>query len=212
MSEVLLNGKFVGSVDSAKEFVDRLKHDRRSGTISNNVNFYIDEFLNQIHVESSRGRCRRPLVVVKDGMPILTEKHVKQLQKNEISWGDLVSQGVIEFLDAAEEENALVAFTDKDITPDHTHLEISPLVMLGIVTGLIPFGDYIQSARLIIGSRNLKQSIGLYTANYPVRMDMDVNILHYPQNPLVRTMMHELSEYDKHPAGQNIVVAFTSNV
>jgi len=101
----------------------------------------------------------------------------------------------------------LIAFADKEITPQHTHLEISPLVMLGLVTGLIPYGDYIQSARLIIGSRNLKQSIGLYTANYPVRMDMDVSLLHYPQMPLVQTMMHELSEYDAHPAGQNIVVA-----
>ncbi len=207
MSEVLLNGKFVGSVDGSKDFVERLKQDRRSGALSNNVNVYVDEVLDQIHVESARGRCRRPLIVVKDGMPSLTDKHVKQLQKGEISWGDLVAQGVVEFLDAAEEENALVAFSDQDITPGHTHLEISPLAMLGVVTGLIPFGDYIQSARLIIGSRNLKQSIGLYTANYPVRMDMDVNILHYPQNPLVRTMMHDLSEYDKHPAGQNIVVA-----
>jgi len=39
---------------------------------------------------------------------------------------------------------------------------------------------------------------------------MDVNVLHYPQRPIVQTMMHELSEYDAHPAGQNIVVAVMS--
>ncbi len=210
MSEVYLNGKFAGDIDNAQEFVQRVKQDRRSGALSNNVNVYHDEMLDHVFVESSRGRCRRPLIVVNGGMPALTDKHVKQLQKGEITWSDLVDQGVIEFLDAAEEENSLIAFSDQELTPDHTHLEISPLCMLGIVTGLIPYGDYIQSARLIIGSRNLKQSIGLYATNYPVRMDMDVNLLHYPQAPLVQTMMHELSDYNAHPSGQNIVVAIMS--
>ncbi len=210
MSEVYLNGRFVGDTDAAKEFVQRLRQDRRSGALSHNVNVYYDEILDQVHVEGARGRCRRPLIVVNGGMPALTDKHIKQLQKGETTWSDLVDQGIIEFLDAGEEENSLVAFSDQELTPDHTHLEISPLVMLGVVTGLIPYGDFIQSARLIIGSRNLKQSIGLYAANYPVRMDMDVNLLHYPQMPLIQTMMHELSNYNAHPSGQNIVVAIMS--
>ena len=210
MTETYLNGKFVGDVDNAVEFLQRLRQDRRSGALSHNVNFYYDDVLDRVFVEGARGRCRRPLIVVNEGMPALTDKHVKQLKKNEITWGDLVNQGVIEFLDAAEEENCLVAFSDQEVTPEHTHLEISPLAMLGLVTGLIPYGDYIQSARLIIVSRNLKQSIGMYAANYPVRMDMDVNLLHYPHTPLVQTMMHELSDYDAHPSGQNIVVAIMS--
>jgi len=202
-----MNGRFVGEIEQPQDFIAKVRSERRSGALSTEVNVFFDELLNQVHVESTRGRCRRPLIVVKDGMPALTERHVKQLQKGELSWSDLVLQGVVEFLDAAEEENALVAFSDQEITPQHTHLEISPLAMLGVVTGLIPYGDYIQSARLIIGSRNLKQSIGMYALNFPLRMDMDVNLLHYPQMPLVQTMMHELSEYDAHPSGQNIVVA-----
>ena len=207
MSEVYLNGKFVGDIDNAHEFLQRIKQDRRSGALSTNVNLHYDELLDNVYVESARGRCRRPLIVVNGGMPALTDKHVKQLQKAEITWGDLIDQGVIEFLDAAEEENSLIAFSDQELTPEHTHLEISPLAMLGLVTGLIPYGDFIQSARLIIGSRNLKQSIGLYAANYLVRMDMDINLLHYPQMPLVQTMVHELTDYKAHPSGQNIVLA-----
>ena len=41
-------------------------------------------------------------------------------------------------------------------------------------------------------------------------MDMDVNILQTPQVPIVKTIMHGISEYDKHPGGQNIVVAIMS--
>jgi DNA-directed RNA polymerase beta subunit len=41
-------------------------------------------------------------------------------------------------------------------------------------------------------------------------MDMDVNLLHYPQMPVVKSLMHDIVEYDKHPSGQNIVVAVMS--
>ncbi|MBW3019173.1 DNA-directed RNA polymerase subunit B [Candidatus Woesearchaeota archaeon] len=210
MTEVFLNGKFMGDIEDHASYIETLKQERRAGNVNENVNLFYDSILDTLYIESGRGRTRRPLIIVKDGMPLLTDKHIKQLCKGELTWGDLVAQGVIEFLDAAEEENCLVGFSDADLTSDHTHLEISPLTMLGIVTGLIPYGDYIQGARLIIGSRNLKQSIGLYAANYPVRMDMDVSLLHYPQRPLVTTDVHELSDYDAHPAGQNIVVAVMS--
>ncbi|MEM4263526.1 MAG: DNA-directed RNA polymerase subunit B [Candidatus Woesearchaeota archaeon] len=207
MPEVYLNGKFVGEVDNKDEFINRIKADRRSGAIPANTNIYFDESLNQIFVETFRGRTRRPLIVVKDGIPLLTEKHIKQLQKNELNWNNLVEQGVIEYLDAAEEENALVAFSEKELTPEHTHLEISPICMLGLITTLVPYGDYVPAARLNIGGKNQKHAIGFYASNFGVRMDMDVNLLHTPQNPIVQSIMYELSDYEKHPIGQNIVVA-----
>ena len=41
-------------------------------------------------------------------------------------------------------------------------------------------------------------------------MDTDVSILHYPQMPLVKSFMHDVINYDKHPAGQNVVIAIMS--
>jgi len=61
---------------------------------------------------------------------LLTENHIKQLQKGEIKWKDLVEQGVIEMIDAAEEENTFIAFTEDELSMDHTHMEITPLAML----------------------------------------------------------------------------------
>jgi DNA-directed RNA polymerase subunit B len=55
------------------------------------------------------------------------------------------------------------------------------------------------------GSKTLKQSLGIYAANYLVRLDTDVSILHYPQKPLVRSFIYDTLEV--YPAGQNIVVA-----
>ena len=117
-----------------------------------------------------------------------------------------LSQSAI-FQDSKTKALTLAAKLEKELTPEHTHLEISPLCMLGLVTTLVPFGDYIQSARLSIGSKNQKHAIGFYASNFGVRMDMDVNLMHTPQVPIVQSMMHDLCDYDKHPSGQNIVIA-----
>ncbi|MBN1503257.1 DNA-directed RNA polymerase subunit B [Candidatus Woesearchaeota archaeon] len=210
MSEVFLNGKFIGTTDNPKSFVDNLIEHRRKGKIHYSINILYDTILNQVHIESSKGRAVRPLIVVKNSKPLLTDKHLEQLEKSEITFSDLVAQGVIEYLDAMEEENALVAFFENEITEKHTHLEILPLVMLGLCTSLVPFANFNQSTRLNAGSKNQKQALGLYVTNFLIRMDMDVNILYTPQLPIVQTVMHNYSEYEKHPAGQNVIVAVLS--
>jgi len=43
-----------------------------------------------------------------------------------------------------------------------------------------------------------------------LRMDTDASILHYPQVPITKTFMHDVSGFDKHPSGQNIVIAVMS--
>ena len=210
MAEVYYNSKFIGMVEDPHSFVSRVREERRTGSVTDNLNVYYNDKSNDVYIETSKGRARRPLIIMRDGQPLLTEKHIKQLEKNEISWSDLVKQGVIEYLDAAEEENTLVAFFESDLTPEHTHLEITPLAMFGLTTSLVPYGNYNQSTRLNAGSKNQKQALGLYASNFAVRMDMDVNLLHYPHVPVVKTIMHDMCHYDKHPAGQNIVVAVMS--
>ena len=210
MAEVYLNSKFVGAIDNPIEFVQKIREERRKGTVTEKLNVYYNEKSNEVQLESSKGRARRPLIIVKDGVPLLTERHIKQLEKNEISWSDLVKQGIIEYVDAAEEENTLVAFFESELTPEHTHLEIMPIAMMGYVTSLVPYGNFNQSTRLNAGSKNQKQALGFYASNFAVRMDMDVNLLHYPQLPVVNTIMHDISGYNMHPAGQNIIVAIMS--
>ncbi|MBI2136008.1 DNA-directed RNA polymerase subunit B [Candidatus Woesearchaeota archaeon] len=210
MTDVYINGRFTGTVEDGRDFVSNARAERRRGNITDNTNLYYNELSDEVFVECGRGRACRPLIVVRDGQSLLTEQHIKQLERNEIGWNDIVKQGVIEYLDAAEEENALVAFFDHDLTPEHTHLEIMPLTMLGLTTALVPYGNFNQSTRLNAGSKNQKQALGFYAANFSVRMDMDVNLLQYSQKPIVNTIMHEVADYDKHPAGQNIVVAIMS--
>ncbi|MBW3003824.1 DNA-directed RNA polymerase subunit B [Candidatus Woesearchaeota archaeon] len=210
MAEVYINYKFVGTVEDATEFVSSFKDERRKGNLSANINIYHDIDSNEVHIESSKGRARRPVIVVKEGQALITEQHVKQLEKNEITWSDLVKQGVIEYLDASEEENAFVAVFPEEITEEHTHLEIMPMGILGLCTSLVPFGNFNHSVRLNQGSKNQKQALGFYAANYFVRLDTDVNLLNTPQIPLCSTIMNQISHYEKHPFGQNVIVAVMS--
>jgi DNA-directed RNA polymerase subunit B' len=210
MSEVFVNAKFKGEIDDPRRFVNQIIDERRKGNIPLNINVNYDKDSDTVFVDGTKGRVVRPLIVVKNGKSSLSDKHVQQLQKGEITWDDLIKQGVVEYLDAAEEENALVAFFEDELTPEHTHLDIHPISLVGLTTSLVPFGNFCHSTKLAIGGKNQKQAIGFYASNFSVRMDMDVNILQTPQLPIVSTLMHDLSNYKEHPAGQNVVVAVMS--
>jgi len=160
MTDVYMNSRFVGTVDDPVLFVEDVKDLRRKGSLPEDVNIRVDEATNEISIYTDEGRARRPLIIVKEGKPLLTEKHLQQLTDNEITWLDLVRQGVIEYLDAGEEENALVAYDENDLTPDYTHLEITPGAISGITTALVPFANQAPSSRIIIGSKNQKQALG----------------------------------------------------
>ena len=206
-ADVYLNSKFIGTVDNGKTFFEEVRDLRRKGDLSDNLNVYHLEKNNEVYIFCDGSRAQRPLIVIKNGKPLLTEKHLEQLRKGELTWSDLIRQGVIEYLDAAEEENALVAYNEQEITAEHTHLEVTPGAISGITSALVPYGNYNPSSRLIIGSKNQKQALGFYAANYHLRMDMDSNLLHYPQFPLVKTNIHQVINYKEHPSGQNMVVA-----
>jgi DNA-directed RNA polymerase subunit B' len=210
MSEVFLNSKYTGKTPNGKEFVANLLAQRRANKIPFSVSVQYDETADQVFVETSSGRVIRPLVVVKNGKAAVTDAHIEKLQKGELKWNDLVTQGLVEFLDTMEEEGAFVALRESDLTPEHTHLEISPVDIFGLTASIVPFGNYNQGVRLTQGSKNQKQAVGFYAANFFSRMDMDVNLLHYSQRPIVTTITNELLKMDDHPTGQNVVVAIMS--
>lgn len=207
MSEVYIDHKFAGTVKDADEFVEQVLSERRMGRLNADVNLRFDKETDAVLVETATGRVVRPLLVVKDGKTLLTDRHIEQLSKGELSWTDLVRQGILEYLDATEEESALVAFYEDQITEKTTHLEVAPMGIVGLTTSLVPFGQHNHGVRNAQGAKNQKQAVGFYAANFYTRMDMDLSVLFYPSVPLVSTIMHELSDYNKHPSGQNVTIA-----
>ncbi len=204
-TEVFFNGIFIGSVLKPKEFVEVIKYKRRNNELPIQMNFRNDETLQTVVISTEPGRVLRPLIIVENGISKLTNEHLVELEQGNLKWNNLVEKGIIEYLDAGEEENCLVSLYKEEVTPEHTHLEIDPMDLLGVVTSLVPYGNHDQSSRLNRGSKTQKQALGLYAANYPCRLDTDVSILEYPQKPIVRSFVYDT--LNTYPAGQNLVVA-----
>ena len=62
---------------------------------------------------------------------------------------DLLRNGVVEYVDCNEENNTLIAVTERDLEvalkqgrdgprARYTHLEVDPFTILGVVGGIIP--------------------------------------------------------------------------
>ena len=206
---VFVDGNPVGYVESG-EIVEEIRRKRRNGLINNQINIAVFEDTKEIRINTDSGRIRRPLIVVENGKPKFTKEYVEKLKSGEITWSDLISFGVIEYLDAEEEENALIALNEDELTEKHNYMEISPLCALGLDASLIPFPEYNRGDRVNYGAKMIGQSIGIYQSNYLVRTDTKSNILNYPQTPIVRTNSFEISGFETHPAGQNVVIAIMS--
>ncbi|KAK6916109.1 RNA polymerase Rpb2, domain 5 [Dillenia turbinata] len=63
------------------------------------------------------------------------------------TFDDFLRDGLIEYLDVNEENNALIALYEGEAKPETTHIEIEPFTILGVCAGLIPFPHHNQSPR-----------------------------------------------------------------
>ena len=209
-TKIYINGELFGTCDNPKEFTAEMREKRRKGKVSHEMNITYYEDNNEIYIFNDPGRARRPLIIVKDGQPLLTEDHLNKVANGKKKWDDLIEDGLIEYLDAEEEENSYIAMRLNDLNQDHTHLEIDPATMLGICAGIIPFSDHNSSPRNTMEAGMTKQALGLYVSNYAFRTDTRAHLLHHPQTPIVKTRIIDSTNYDLRPSGQNFVVALMS--
>ncbi|GBE20602.1 DNA-directed RNA polymerase subunit beta [archaeon BMS3Abin17] len=208
-TDVFFNGRFIGVVENAKDFVKKLRERRRNNQLPIQLSVRDDSNFESVLISTEPGRVLRPLIIVEEGVSRLKKEHLVKLDQNELKWADLINQQIIEYLDASEEENALVALYEEEITPSHTHLEVDSIDLFGVVTSIVPYINHDQSPRLIKGTKTQKQALGLYSANYLCRLDTDVSILQYPQKPIVRSFVYDTLK--TYPAGQNLVVAIMTH-
>ncbi len=93
---------------------------------------------------------------------------------------------------------------------EHTHMEVDPMVILGVAAGVVPYPEHDSSPRVTMGSGMAKQSLGLSCTNYRKRPDTRGHLLHYPQKPMVQTKPMDFVAFNERPAGQNFTVAVIS--
>ncbi|MBN2042956.1 MAG: DNA-directed RNA polymerase subunit B [Candidatus Aenigmarchaeota archaeon] len=203
--DVYFNGNFIGSVPNADKFIADIKKRRRHNILPDQINVAYNQSFSEIRINSDSGRARRPLIVVEAGKPRLTSDLVKKLETGKITWTYLLKHGIIEYLDAEEEENAYISIDPASVTKEHTHLELNPILVLGISASLTPYSEYNRGDRVNYGAKMVGQAIGAPVDNFLIRADTKFNILAYPQRPLVRTKTDDILSL--HPYGQNVVIA-----
>ncbi len=209
-SKVYVNGSLIGTHPQPHELANNVREARRRGEVSEMVNVSVKEETNEVIINADAGRARRPLFVVENGEPLVSDEELEAVENGELGFDDLVDRGYIEYIDAEEEEDILVAVEGDEVTDDHTHLEVDPQLIFGIGAGMIPYPEHNASPRITMGSGMIKQSLGLPSANYRIRPDTRQHLLHYPQLSLVKTQTTEQIGYDDRPAAQNFVVAVMS--
>ena len=210
---VYVSGKLVGYHKAPGNLVANMRNARRCGKLSPFVSISTSEKSHCVLIGCDGGRLCRPLIVVslESGRPMIESWHCERLRSENLTFDECVAQGLVEFLDCAEEDNASVALYERDIVPGQTtHLEIEPVTILGIVAGLIPFPHHNQSPRNTYQCAMGKQAMGFFASNQMRRMDNSGLMLAYSQKPLVTTKPMQLVNFDQLAAGHNAIIAVMS--
>jgi len=210
-TRIFVDGKLIGYHKDGEKLASSLRELRRTNKIHRHVGISIhipeqEGATKRLYVNCNAGRVLRSLIIVKDGKSALTPDLLDKISKKLVSWEDLIRMGVIELIDANEEENCFITFDDKHIKK-HTHTEIFPSAILGAGASIIPYPEHNQSPRNTYESAMAKQSLGFSTPMMNTSTYVRQHSMLYPQTSIVTTRAMRLLGLEKRPAGQNCVVA-----
>jgi len=166
-TRVFVDGKLIGFHKDGEKLAYSLRELRRSSKLHPHIGISIhqpeeENATKRLYVNCNAGRVLRPLIIIKDGKSTFSPDLLDKITKKLVSWTDLIRMGVIELIDANEEENCFITFEEKHVKK-HTHLEIFPSAILGAGASIIPYPEHNQSPRNTYESAMAKQSLGFST-------------------------------------------------
>ena len=178
-TKVFVNGVWMGVHRDPASLVKTIKKLRRKDDISPEVSVVRDIRERELRLYTDAGRVCRPLFIVENHQLLLRKKHIEWIVRGDddsgeqFKWDDLIKTGIIELLDAEEEETVMICMTPDELersrlaslgetqepevdfdpsarlrpaTTSHTwtHCEIHPSMILGVCASIIPFPDHNQ--------------------------------------------------------------------
>ena len=93
------------------------------------------------------------------------------------------NKSLVDYVDTAEEEVALIAIKPDDLKMNkyYTHMEIDPSLILGVMSNLIIYPENNPVTRNSFSCGQSKQAVSVYHSNYQMRIDKMGVILNYGQ-------------------------------
>ena len=217
---IYVNGDPYAYTNNPTEFHQLFLRLRRELHIAYDISICRSKDEHSITIRADAGRPIRPLFILKNNRLQMTSKHIQQIHDGTIDFDELLKTGIIEYIDAFEQEQSLIAMNLLTILenankPKHkqlqyTHMELHPATMKGVGPSLIPFIANNPGPRVLFQSSMAKQAIGTYSTAYQKRVDTTSYLLNYNQMPLASTEEMELLHLNDNPAGINAVVAIMS--
>ena len=228
-THIILNGSIFGYHKNPKYLFQILKNLKRRAIINIYTSIAWSYQENKIYINTESGRAIRPTYIIDNNKNTnilrFNKEHILELLNNNRSFTELFDlnsndinkeKSIIEFLDVEENNTSMVAINFKDLLKGFrgntypsrfNYLELHPSLILGLCASNIPFPDHNQAPRNTYQASMGKQAIGVYTSNFNHRMDTLGNILNYPQIPLVKTKISDITNCNKLPCGINVIVA-----
>ena len=233
-SKLFINGVWIGIVTSPIEFTNKFINSRRAGLIPNQISIAFQYKSNIINIFGDEGRLMRPILYyTKEGtisyegredlINTFWESYLKgwfefkgdyhdydileKMDKKTIN----LKQSILEYIDNSETETSYIAIHHKDVYEGHTHLEIHPSLMFGILGNQICFPQHNPLPRNVFSCSQSRQAVSMYHSNYLNRIDKMGVILNYGQKPLMRSRYLNYLNEEQHPYGENAIVAIMSH-
>ena len=216
--KVIINGNWIGTIENPYEFYKYLKVKKYQGIINIYTSIVFDFQAKEIIICNHGGRLTRPVFKVKNNKLLLDNNIIQQIYNKELKWEDYlvnhsIPESIIEYLDAGEQNNSLIAINNKKYTNEttkhykYTHCEIHPSTIFGILASCIPFPEHNQSPRNTYQCAMGKQAMGMYVTNFQNRMDKTAYVQTYTMRPQVDTRLMNFIKLNKIPSGSMVIVA-----
>ncbi|OQS54993.1 acr-2 [Ecytonucleospora hepatopenaei] len=179
--QVFYNGKLMGFVENAHEFVGNLR-------------FFRNKNMHKIEIVHEFGENVDEVIAVVDELGAFVRKVINK------------KTGTIEYVGIKEQVFLGIDLqTNKE---ENIYAEINTENMFSTLANCISFGDHNPSPRNMYQCQMAKQAMGLPAYNQFSRTDNKAYTINYLQEPFIRTKGYE--KVEKWPIGFNCIVAVLS--
>ena len=117
--KVFINGAWVGVSDDPNTLYLDMKDKKYKGIINIYTSVIFNYKRGEIRICNDGGRLTRPVLRVRNNKALITQDIIERVQKNELSWNDLLTnchleESVIEYIDAEEQGCSNIAMKTND--------------------------------------------------------------------------------------------------